>query len=279
LEYGLSASAVARSWGDKVIEWWTDSLNLHLWGPLDPGNQINIFAAVIQLVCVVLLLRGAEVGKVTVNFFTVLKIVLVLFMIFVGFANYTPKNMTPFLPKGMSGAMRGATSAFFGYLGYDEVCCMAGEAKDPKKTLATAVVGSIIGVTVLSVLAAWALVGMQDWKDIDPDDGFVDAFKSIGAGWAQQITAIGELVCLPLVVLVSFLAQPRLLYAMAEDRLIPKFFSKVNKKGTLFNATLTSGLFCTVIALFVPFTFLNDMIRCFTLFQYDKQCFNNYSTK
>lgn len=44
---------------------------------------------------------------------------------------------------------------------------------------------------------------------------------------AAQITAIGELVTLPLVVLVSFMAQPRLLFAMAKDGLLPRIFSEV----------------------------------------------------
>ncbi len=54
------------------------------------------------------------------------------------------------------------------------------------------------------------------------DSGFSDAFKDRGHRWAQQFVAIGELVTLPLVVLISFLAQPRLLFAMAQDGLIPK---------------------------------------------------------
>lgn len=45
--------------------------------------------------------------------------------------------------------------------------------------------------------------------------------------FAHQITAIGELVTLPLVVLVSFMAQPRLLFAMAKDGLLPHIFAEV----------------------------------------------------
>lgn len=43
----------------------------------------------------------------------------------------------------------------------------------------------------------------------------------------HQITAIGELITLPLVVLVSFMAQPRLLFAMAKDGLLPHIFAEV----------------------------------------------------
>ncbi|CAN0420310.1 unnamed protein product [Discosporangium mesarthrocarpum] len=38
---------------------------------------------------------------------------------------------------------------------------------------------------------------------------------------------MGELFTLPLVVLVSFMAQPRLLFAMSKDGLLPPVFSEV----------------------------------------------------
>jgi amino acid transporter len=57
--------------------------------------------------------------------------------------------------------LRGSTSAFFGYLGYDEVCCLAAEAKDPQRVLPQAVFGTIGTVTVLYSLAALAIAGMM----------------------------------------------------------------------------------------------------------------------
>lgn len=54
----------------------------------------------------------------------------------------------------------------------------------------------------------------------------------------DQITAIGELVTLPLVVLVSFMAQPRLLFAMAKDGLLPHIFAEVDSRGTLLKGSL-----------------------------------------
>jgi amino acid transporter len=57
--------------------------------------------------------------------------------------------------------------------------------------------------------------------------GFAVAFRDRGYEWAYDATAAGELVSLPLVVLVSFIAQPRLLYAMADDGLLPSLFREV----------------------------------------------------
>ena len=41
------------------------------------------------------------------------------------------------------------------------------------------------------------------------------------------IRSVGEIFTLPLVVLVSFLAQPRLMYAMSVDGLLPKVNTEI----------------------------------------------------
>lgn len=55
-----------------------------------------------------------------------------------------------------------------------------------------------------------------------------------GLQWAAELVAVGELVTIPLVVLVSLIAQPRLQFAMAEDGLLPQIFARVDANGNLF---------------------------------------------
>jgi APA family basic amino acid/polyamine antiporter len=99
LEYGLSGAAVARSWGDKVVGW-ADSIGAPVWGPLHPGYNVNIFAGLMQAGTVLLLLGGVEIGKMVVNTFTILKMVLVMFMIVAGLALFKPSNVTNWAPMG-----------------------------------------------------------------------------------------------------------------------------------------------------------------------------------
>ena len=105
LEYGISGSAVARSWGDKVNAYIASIMIAHsksvsenygnygsnigdsvinhapkVWNPLDPGYGINIFAGLLQIAVVLVLLGGIDIGKYAVNTFTVIKIILVLFI-------------------------------------------------------------------------------------------------------------------------------------------------------------------------------------------------------
>ena len=146
-------------------------------------------------------------------------------------------------------------------LGFDEVCCMAAETANPQVVLPKAVFGTITIVTLLYVLAALSLVGMQPYLSINPANGFSEAFTSNNQVAMAHIVSIGEILCLPLVVLVTFLAQPRIFFAMAEDGLLPKQFAETDHTGNLRQGIVFAGVICSAIAFLVPFTYLEDMIR------------------
>jgi amino acid transporter len=153
-----------------------------------------------------------------------------------------------------------ATGTFFGYLGYDQVCCLAEEAQDAKRNLPRAILWVLAGVTMLYITATLALTGMQPYGDISPVSGFPSAFRDLGATLASQITALGEVVTLPIVILTCLMAQPRLFFGMSVDGLLPPMFQKVDDKGTLVYGTIVAGVVMTVVATFIPFEKLNDMI-------------------
>ena len=276
LEYVVSGAAVARSWGDKVVLWLRDDLLAGGDGDgsvsessggwvsyyLDPGYGINPMAFVVSAACVALLLDGVKESKAVTNVFTISKVCLVAFMTIGGFAMLRPSNLTPFIPPqfGAAGVLRGATSSFFGFVGYDEVCCLAGEAVDPRRDMPRAVLLTILIVTVLYVLAALALTGMVPYTEISAASGFPEAFRYRGYGWAAQIAAAGEVLTMPVVVLISLMAQPRLQFALAQDGLLPSLFREVDRTGNLRKGTMISGVTMTAVATFVPFEYLNDLI-------------------
>ena len=162
-----------------------------------------------------------------------------------GFALFNSSNFKPFVPPefGATGVLRGAVSSFFGYLGFDAVCCVAGEAINAERNLPLSIMITLSVVSSLYVAAAIALVGMQNYQNISPESGFPrkfivllllqignncksttvtifvgtsEAFKANNIEWAAQITAFGEVLTLPVVVLISVVIQPRLQYALGK---------------------------------------------------------------
>ncbi|CAN0505576.1 unnamed protein product, partial [Ectocarpus sp. 8 AP-2014] len=65
------------------------------------------------------------------------------------------------------------------------------------------------------------------------------------------------------------MAQPRLLYAMAKDGLVPGVFAEVDSRGTLFKGSLISGGICMITALLVPFDSLNTLISAGVLLAFN----------
>lgn len=140
LEYVFSASAVARSWGDKVVEYIRINIESRgtekgMWLPLilkilDPGCGLNPMAFLVAASSVWILLRGVKESKVVTNAVTLIKVGLVLFMAFGSLYLLDASNLSPIVPPqfGIKGILRGATSSFFGYIGYDEICCISGES-------------------------------------------------------------------------------------------------------------------------------------------------------
>jgi APA family basic amino acid/polyamine antiporter len=283
LEYGVSGAAVARSWGDKVLEWsaswaWTSG------GTADTVEEgsgatttssesfFNPLAGLISLCCVVVLACGVQESKRVTNFFTITKIILVAFMICGGFFLFEPSNMKPLIVPTLgatNGIMRGATSSFFGYLGFDEVCCLANEAKNPNDT-PKAILYTLAIVTVVYILGSISLCGMLPYTEISDTSGFPMAFYSRDVLWASHITAFGEVFTLPVVVLISLLAQPRLCSAMSKDGLLPEIFSRQNPKdGNLFYSNILCGIPMTLLATFVPFSWMDDAISVGILFAFN----------
>ncbi|TYZ60967.1 hypothetical protein PybrP1_005322 [[Pythium] brassicae (nom. inval.)] len=268
LEYAVSGAGVARSWGDKVEEWLLldyPEKDFH-WLNL---KYANILGGLVQFLSMVVLLLGVRFGKAFVNTVTIIKVVVVLFIIVVGFAAMDVDNLSPFVPKevtsaedgstsfGFQGVITGASQAFFGYVGFDEVCCLSGETKNPKKVMPIAVMSVVIGTTVLSTLCSLVLSGMVPYVDAS---SFPAGFEGHGWKWAGVIVRAGETCTMPVVALIGFLAQPRLNYALACDGLMPHVFTRVNSAGTLFYNTLITGLFFTVVAVVVPFITLWDIV-------------------
>jgi len=263
LEYAISGAAVAVSWGAKVgkaldAEW--------LIGRGD--CPVAVAAVIIIVLCVMLLIMGVRESRAFTNIMTVGKCLLVTFMIVAALVAFNPKNLSPFVPPsmGVSGIMKGALNSFFGFIGFDEVCCMSGVAVNPTRTMPRAVIWSVVGVAIFTLMAAFSLVGMEPSNKIDPDAGFVIAFQDQGWPVIASITQIGEIVFLPLVVFISILPQCHLFKEMADDGLVPPIFGKVHhwrgaeQDGVLLHSNVLVGVILCVMAAFMDFDVLNDMI-------------------
>mmetsp|Transcript_31635 Transcript_31635/g.72464 ORF Transcript_31635/g.72464 Transcript_31635/m.72464 type:complete len:212 (-) Transcript_31635:986-1621(-) len=154
----------------------------------------NPMAAAVSMASLAVLIMGVRESRTVTNFFTVAKLMLIFFMIAGGMTLMKASNFSPYIPPqyGIMGVARGTTSCFFGYIGYDEICCMAGEAKNPRKNLPRAILLTLGCVTSLYILASAVLCGMLPYQNISTTSGFPDAFAQNGAVLSSQLTSVSH---------------------------------------------------------------------------------------
>ncbi|ETW04228.1 hypothetical protein H310_04565 [Aphanomyces invadans] len=273
LEYGIACAGNARAWSAKFVVWIKLMFNID--GPTwmkPPGTSIDLYACALMTVCVLVVCAGMAIGKRLINVITLTKIAVVLFIIVAGLTQFHVEYLDPFLPPstvnaatgqvvfGWPGVMVGASASFYGYIGYDEVCCLAGEAVNPRKNIPRAVLGTVIGAAILSIMATLSVMGMQRYNLIDVHESYGEAFKSVGYLWASPIVETGEVLTMPVGILIGFLAQPRVQCAMATDGLLPRFLGQLDASGNPRVGTVVAGVILITLATFVEFQVLWNFI-------------------
>jgi len=265
LEYGISASAVAANWSDKIISLFTrlGAHNLASALATKVGPVTLSLPALVVLMGVMCMIRmGGALGKTFSRGSSTMAVLLIIAMSVVALTAFDSSHFESFIPPelGIGGLLGGSVTTFFGFLGYDEVCCMAGEAKNPKRSIPLAVIGTLSIATLLPVFGSLALVGMVPYQLIDDKAGFEVAFHSRGWVALSHAVSVGELLVLFVVIYNCFLAQPRVFYALAKDGLLPKSFLAVDSRGNLSFATYATGLLLILLGALLPFDLLANAI-------------------
>lgn len=274
LTYGVSVAAVGVGWGEYVNELLhlTTGLSLPgavLAGPME-GGLVNLPAAVVVLLSMFALLAGVRESSRANAVMVAVKVAILVMFVAVAVTAVQDGNFAPFMPMGLAGVSAAGATLFFSYIGFDSVSTASEEAKNPQRDLPRAIMFSMILVTAIYCLVAFAAVGAFNWT------GFVDGQTSL-AGILTHVTgtpvwalvfAAGAVLALASVVLVVLYSQTRILYAMSRDGLIPKAFSTVDAKGTPRTNTLITSLLIAVLAALVPLGPLADATSIGTLFAF-----------
>ena len=273
LEYMLGNVAVAISWSgyfNAILKWlgiglpdWAVTSSMiaspEVWAsaPCLCGIPIvcNIPAVAIVFLTTCLLVRGIRESSNVNNFLVVLKIVIILAVIGLGAAWVNPGNWVPFAPGGFAGIQAGASIIFFSYIGFDFVATVSEEAENPQRDLSRAMIITLAVSTLLYALVAAVLTGMAKYTLLGTADPMATAFRLVGMPKAAAFISIGAVVCMTAVLISFQIAQPRVWFVVARDKLLPPFFAKVHAKyKTPYVTTIFIGLLVTLGAGFLDLT-------------------------
>jgi APA family basic amino acid/polyamine antiporter len=279
LEYAVAGCIVATGWSEHLVELF-HAFGVHI--PDWVTKPVNFPAAFIILAVTYVLVRGVEESARSNAVMVVVKVGIVLFVILVGAWFVIPANWTAhpgpsgsgFMPGGADAVVAGAALVFFAYIGFDAVSTHAEEARNPGRDLPRGILISLLVCTVLYVGVAAVLTGMVPWTQIAKEAPIAAGFRAAGMGWASAVIALGALVGMTSVLLVTFSGQARIFRAMARDRLIPRpvFAAEHPRFHSPHRSLILVGGLAAAVAALVPTDALLHMVSIGTLMAFAIVC-------
>ncbi len=271
LEYAVSVAAVAvgaSEYVDETLRVFGLHLPTALAAPPGDGGVVNLPAALLVLLATAVLLPGARESAWVNTLMVVVKIALLVFFVVVAFTAFRAQNFEPLAPMGAAGVTAAASRLFFSYIGFDAASTAGEEAKDPRRDLPRAIIGSIALITALYILVAIAAIGARSWTSFSADEASLVRIvvDVTGQPWVALVFSVGAVIAIASVVLTVLYGQTRILLTMARDGLVPKLFGRVSHRtGTPVVGTLVVGVVVTVVAALVPLGELADATSIGTL--------------
>ena len=271
LEYFLAVAAIATGFS-AYFKNLVQSCHLTLPDVFITGH-VNIIAMLVILLTTLILSRGVKSSKKIENIAVVLKIAIIVLFIAVGIFFIKPTNYTHFYPQelrggwyGLGGIGSAVISIIFAFLGFDALASNAAETKNPKKTMARGILGTVIISSTLYTLFALVLTGIVNYKYLNVDDPAAFALQTIHQTNFSILITVGALIGMFTAIFAMVYTSSRLTYAFARDGLLPRLFGNISSKHKL---PMNALIFVTVVEMIfagcVPLDTLVNLISAGTL--------------
>ncbi|MDZ4072010.1 MAG: APC family permease [Sediminibacterium sp.] len=247
---------------------------------LFPGyNWTDIDKALISCVAIIVFyginLMGLRMSSRAQNILMLIKIGMIVVLIL---ALFFPQDhtatvaATTVLPEATGSSMSWIQSlgisliaVSFTYGGYQQTINFGNEVNQPAKNIPRGIfigIAIIIGLYLLVNLSYYTIVGFDQMKG-EREIAYVVMEKTFGTRGADIFSFFLFFGVLAYVNAL-LMSNPRVMYAMSQERTLPAFFSKQNPNNQVFTISLTVFAAMCIVILFFAQTF--DKILNFTIF-------------
>lgn len=197
-----------------------------------------------------------------------LGIPILVIVLFLG-SQFEPANFTAhggFAPMGLAGILGAISSGgiIFSYIGFRHAIDMAGEVKNPGRTIPIALILSVLicflvygglqfaftGALLPTDLSnGWAALALPG--DLGPLSGIAAA---LGIMWLVSLLNVGAVIGPFGGGLVAVGSNARLAFALAENGFFPKIFTTISNRGVPLAALVLNLVFASLAFVLLPFT-------------------------
>jgi amino acid transporter len=168
-----------------------------------------------------------------------------------------------FMPYGIKGVFVALPlGVIFALEGFEQAAQLAGEARNPKRDIPLAVVGSMLMGAALYMALQICFIGalnphnvLHGWASPFGNAGAFGPYytlaTSVGLGWLGVVLIIDALISPGGTGLVYLATTSRLSYSLARVRFLPPVFSGIDRRGVPWFSIVFGGAFGCL--LFLPF--------------------------
>ena len=239
------------------------------WSPLGDGSWHLVAVGLVCVVLTVINLVGVKQGMAAIFALTVLKLLPLVLLVFLGISQTNPEIFTGAdIPK-LDSLGDTMLIIFYAFVGFESAVIPAGEAKNPRRDIPMALVRTILAITVFYFLIQIVTISVA--PDIAGSKTPLADIAQILMGTAgAAILTLGAVFSISGNLTSSMLSAPRMLYAMGSASEACRPGSEVFTRGfsTPSNAILFYSLFSIVLALSGGFVWLAAMSTVVRLMVY-----------
>jgi amino acid transporter len=170
-----------------------------------------------------------------------------------------PSRLTDFSSSGNEAfaVLAGVALAFFAMTGFENAANVAEEVVEPQRAFPRALIGGMVVAGIIYVVVAMATsmvveTGVLAGSEVPlvevVTEGSREGLLPIGVGAVTVVFALIAMCAITNTTLVTFVTQPRILYGMAREDVVPGVFAKLHATrrtpwvGSLFSLAVVSLL-------------------------------------
>jgi len=169
----------------------------------------------------VIILRGIRQSAGTSNLLAILKVGFVATFFAAGLAFVRPDHLAvAAAPPDPITFAQAILIYLFAYSGFERAAVLAGEAKDPRRDVPMALLGSIVAVTLAYAAVLFICLGVLDQPSAT-DRPLAEVGRQLFGTWGQVAISAGAIAVILGTIVVISISMPRMLMALAEHGQLP----------------------------------------------------------
>lgn len=226
-----------------MICYLTSGLYLHILFPAISANIFTILTIIFVFICNYIGVKVATLVNAINVIVPILMLIVTIIWIIKFVATDAPQSTGTFLSMKAfmspdtikwAGVLQGAAVMCELFIGFDIATTLAGEAKNPTKTVPRAVIIIVVYTLVSFFLTAYLFNCGWVYEDgmlNDPNTAITEYYVYLGLGWMNLVfVPINTIACIGCCI-AGNISSSRILYNMARDGFLPKkFFAFIHPK-------------------------------------------------